>query len=58
MWYNCIIKKEVITMDYELIFWCVIGAFCLIAFIGMALAPHDEPVSESTLKRLRGERTH
>lgn len=44
-------------MDYELIFWCVLGAIGLI-FLGLvALAPSDEPVSESTL-RLRGERTH
>lgn len=45
-------------MDYELIFWCVLGAICL-AFMGLAaLTPSDEPVSESTLRRLRGERTH
>ena len=45
-------------MDYELAFWCVIGLFCLVTFIGVALTPYYEPVSESTLKRLRGERTH
>lgn len=45
-------------MDYELAFWCVIGALCLVTFIGVALIPYDKPVSESTLKRLRGERTH
>ena len=45
-------------MDYELIFWCVIGVLCLAFFIAMALTPYDKPVSEKTLKRLRDEKTH
>ena len=45
-------------MDYELAFWCVLGAACLVFFVLAMLAPKDEPVSQETLRRLRGERTH
>lgn len=45
-------------MDYELIFWCVLGAICLIIFAAIMLVPANEPVSQETLRRLRGERTH
>jgi hypothetical protein len=51
-------QEEVINMDYELIFWCIIGAFCLVVMLGAAIVPKDEPVSEKTIRRLCGERTH
>lgn len=45
-------------MDYELIFWCV-AVVASIAFVLWVLAmPSDEPVSDSTVRRLCGERTH
>lgn len=45
-------------MDYELAFWCVLGAASLVFFVLGMLTPTDEPVSQETLRRLRGERTH
>lgn len=45
-------------MDYELIFWCVAGVAGLVFLALVMLTPKDEPVSQETLRRLRGERTH
>jgi hypothetical protein len=46
-------------MDYELIFWCILGAIALVGLLFGLLTPDcDKPVSEYTLRRLRGERTH
>lgn len=45
-------------MDYELIFWCVLGTACLVFFVLAMLAPADEPVSQETIRRLCGEKTH
>ena len=45
-------------MDYELIFWGVIGAVCLVFFVLAMLTPADEPVSQETIRRLCGEKTH
>jgi hypothetical protein len=45
-------------MDYELIFWCVLGAIGLVVSVLVILAPADKPVSRNTIRRLCGERTH
>ena len=46
-------------MDYELIFWCVVGAIALVGLLCGLLSPdYNEPISEYSLRRLRGERTH
>lgn len=45
-------------MDYELAFWCVLCAVGLVFFVLAMLAPMDEPVSQDTIRRLCGERTH
>lgn len=45
-------------MDYELAFWCVVGAVCIIFLVLARLTPTDEPVSQDTIRRLCGERTH
>lgn len=45
-------------MDYELAFWCVLGVASLVFTILVILAPTDEPVSQDTIRRLCGERTH
>ena len=46
-------------MDYELIFWCILGAIVFVGLLFCLLTPdYDKPVSEDTLRRLRGERTH
>ena len=45
-------------MDYELAFWCVVGAVCLVVLVLAILTPASEPVSQNTIRRLCGERTH
>jgi hypothetical protein len=45
-------------MDYELIFWCVLGGISLVFLVLAMLTPVDEPVSRDTIRRLCGERTH
>lgn len=45
-------------MDYELAFWCVLGAASLVFFVLAMLTPTDDPVSQNTIRRLCGERTH
>lgn len=45
-------------MDYELAFWCVVGAVCIAFLVLARLTPTDEPVSRDTIRRLCGERTH
>ena len=45
-------------MDYELIFWIVVGLFCFGLMFLMAITPHDKPVSQNTIRRICGERTH
>lgn len=45
-------------MDYELAFWCVLGAACLVTFVLAILTPTEGPVSQNTIRRLCGERTH
>lgn len=45
-------------MDYELIFWCILGVIALVILLFIWLVPdYDRPVSERTLRRLRGEKT-
>ena len=39
-------------MDWELIWWCVMGAIALIGFIGIMSVPYDEPVSQETIARI------
>lgn len=45
-------------MDYELIFWIVVGGFCLVLMVLAAITPYDAPVSKDTIRRICGERTH
>ena len=45
-------------MDLELIFWLVMAIPALGFFVLAALPAPDYTVSQSTLRRLRGERTH
>ena len=45
-------------MDYELIFWLVLAIPALGFFVLAALPVPDDTVSQSTLRRLRGERNH
>lgn len=45
-------------MDYELIFWLVVGIICLAFFLVAAITPYDAPVSQDTIRRICGERTH
>lgn len=45
-------------MIYELIFWCILGVIGLVFFVLAMLAPVDEPVSQDTVRRLCGEKTH
>ena len=43
-------------MDFELIFWCVFGIVGALGLMWlMNQASHDEPISERTMKRIRGE---
>lgn len=45
-------------MDYELIWWCVVGTVCLsIMLYGFLFAKYDTFVSEETLDRLNGKRS-
>ena len=39
-------------MDWELIFWCVLGALALIFTIGVAMSPGDVFVSRECLDRI------
>ena len=45
-------------MDYELIFWIVVGVFCFGFMLLAVITPHDEPVSQDTIRRICNERTH
>lgn len=45
-------------MDYEMIFWLAVGVLCLVFFIGVVITPCDAPVSQDTIRRICGERTH
>jgi hypothetical protein len=45
-------------MDYELIFWCVVGTVCLgIMLYGFLFVRPNIPVSKEALDRLNGKRS-
>ena len=44
--------------DAELIFWIVLGVLSIIGLIIVACIPSDLYVSQDTIKRACGERTH
>ena len=43
-------------MDYELIWWCVVGAIALILFIGVLIIPIDMPIDITWGQRRDWER--
>lgn len=45
-------------MDYELIWWLVVGGLCAIFGLIAIATPYDAPVSQETIRRICGERTH
>lgn len=45
-------------MDWELIFWCVLGAVCLFFLIGAAIAPSEMEISKEHLARLNNGGRH
>jgi hypothetical protein len=45
-------------MDYELIWWCVMGAIALAFLIVIAITPPELEVSQETIARIKNDGRH
>ena len=45
-------------MDWELIFWCVLGLGCLGLFVGAAIAGPEPTISQEHLARINNGGRH
>ena len=45
-------------MDYELIWWCVMGAIALVFLILIAITPPELEVSQETIARIENGGRH
>ena len=45
-------------MDWELIFWCVLGAFALFSLIGALFVEEEPTISRETIARIENGGRH
>ena len=45
-------------MDWELIFWCILGAVCLFFLIGAVIVPSEPKISQEHLTRINNGGRH